>query len=123
MVEIKHNILIDRNLVFHVFKKSENSGIERYYILTTAKNNFISSEEEDFINKFVLKIQKDTNLCIIANGIFTSLKYYLLLIDDYKEFIKSYTRNLVDDSKNSTEIKEMHITAWKRILEEHKIDC
>jgi DNA (cytosine-5)-methyltransferase 1 len=121
MVEIKHNISIDRNLVFDVAKKSENTGIDRYYILTTAKNNFTSPDEEEYINKFILKIQKDTDLYIIANGIFTTLKYYLRFIDDYKEFIKTYTQNLVEDSKNSTEIKESHITAWKRILEEHKL--
>jgi len=121
MVEIKHNISIDRNLVFDVAKKTENTGIKRYYILTTAKNNFISQEEEDFMNKFILKIKKDTDLEIIANGIFTSLKYYLRFIDDYKEFIKNYTKNLIEDSKNSTEIKETHITVWKQILEEHKL--
>ena len=121
VVEIKHNIPIDRNFVFDIAKKSENTGIERYYILTTAKNNFTSQEEEEFINKFILKIKKDTDLEIIANGIFTSLKYYLRFIDDYKEFIKTYTQNLVEDSKNSTEIKETHITVWKRILEDHKL--
>ena len=121
MVEIKHNISIDRNLVFDLAKKSENTGIERYYILTTAKNNFISPEEEEYINKFILKIQKEMDLYIIVNGIFTSLKYYLRFIDDYKEFIKTYTQNLVEDSKNSTEIKESHITEWKRILEKHKV--
>ena len=121
MVEIKHNISIDRNLIFDVAKKSENTSIERYYILTTANNNFTSQEEEEFINKFILKIKKDTDLEIIANGIFTSLKYYLRFIEDYKEFIKTYTQNLVEDSKNSTEIKETHITAWKQILEEHKL--
>jgi DNA (cytosine-5)-methyltransferase 1 len=30
MVEIKHNISIDRNLIFDVVKKSENTGLERY---------------------------------------------------------------------------------------------
>ena len=121
MVEIKHNISIDRNLVFDVVKKSENTGIERYYILTTAKNNFTSQEEEEYINKFILKIKKDTYLEIIANGIFTSLKYYLRFIDNYLEFIKTYTRNLITDSKNSTEIKEFHILEWQQILKEVKI--
>ena len=121
IIEIKHNILIDRNLIFDIVKKCEKTKIERYYILTTAKNNFSSPEEEDFINKFILKIQKDTELYIIANGIFLSLKYYLRFIDDYKGFIKSYTLNLVNDSKNSTEIKESHISAWKRILEEYEV--
>ncbi|MDR2064809.1 MAG: restriction endonuclease, SacI family [Prevotellaceae bacterium] len=121
IVEIKHNISIDRNLVFDVAKKSENTGIERYYILTTAKDNFVSTEEEEFIKKFTLKIQKNTNLDIIANGIFTTLKYYLRFIDDYKEFIKTYTTNLVADSKKSTEIKEFHILGWQNILKKHKL--
>jgi DNA (cytosine-5)-methyltransferase 1 len=120
IAEVKHNISIDRNLVFDVAKKSENMAIERYYILTTAKNNFTSPEEENFINKFILKIQEETNMVIIVNGIFTSLKYYLRFIDDYKEFIKTYTQNLIEDSQKSTEIKESHILKWKRILEEHK---
>jgi DNA (cytosine-5)-methyltransferase 1 len=121
MVEIKHNISIDRNLVFDIVKKSENTGIERYYILTTAKDNFTSAEEEEFINKFILKIKKCNDLEIIANGIFTSLKYYLRFIDDSKEFIKTYTKNLVLDSKNSTEITEVHISEWKKILKEYKL--
>jgi len=121
MVEIKHNISIERNLVFDVVKKSENTNISRYYILTTAKDNFTSQEEENYINKFILKIKKDTDLELIANGIFTSLKYYLRFIDDYKEFIKTYTRNIIADSKNSTEIKDFHILKWKDILSQYKL--
>ncbi|MDR2126278.1 MAG: hypothetical protein LBP63_05560, partial [Prevotellaceae bacterium] len=121
MVEIKHNISIDRNLVFDVAKKSENKGISRYYILTTAKDNFPSQNEEEYINKFILQIKKETDMEIIANGIFTSLKYYLRFIDDCKEFIKTYTTNLIADSKNSTEIKETHILEWQRILNNVKM--
>jgi DNA (cytosine-5)-methyltransferase 1 len=122
MVEIKHNIPVDRNLIFDVAKKSENTSIERYYILTTATCNFTSQEEEEYINKFILKIKKDTGLEIIANGIFTTLKYYLRFIDDYKEFVKTYTRNLIDDSKNSAEIKEFHISKWRDILTDYKLN-
>jgi DNA (cytosine-5)-methyltransferase 1 len=46
MLEIKHNIPIDRNLIFDIVKKSENTTIQRYYVLTTAKDNFISEKEE-----------------------------------------------------------------------------
>jgi len=122
MVEIKHNIPIDRNLIFDVVKKSENTSIERYYILTTAKDNFISAGEEEFINKFILKIQNDTGLDIIANGIRYSLKYYLRFIDGYKNFIKSYTENLVEDAKSSTEVKEYHIRLWNEILKKHNLE-
>jgi DNA (cytosine-5)-methyltransferase 1 len=121
VVEIKHNISIDRNLIFDIVKKSEKTNIKRYYVLTTAKVNFISQEEELYINQFILKIKKDFDIEIIANGILTTLKYYLRFIEDYNEFLKTYTFNLIEDSKNSTEIKEFHISEWKKILESHKI--
>jgi len=121
MVEIKHNIAIDLNLIFDIAKKSEKTTIERYYILTTYKNSFLSKEEEDYINKFILKLYKDSGLEIIANGIIPSLKYYLRFIEDYKGFLLAYTGNLIIDAKNSTEIKDFHIEKWKELLQEHKI--
>ena len=72
--------------------------------------------------KDILKIKKDSGLEIIANGIFTSLKYYLRFIDDYKTFVKGYTENLIVDAKNSTEVKEFHITEWQKILKEHSVE-
>jgi len=121
MVEIKHNIPIGRNIIFDLAKKSQGTTIQRYYILTTYKSNFPSKEEEEYINKFILKIKKDTGLEIIANGIYQSLKYYLRFIGDYKKFIKAYTLNLIKDAKSSAEIREFHITEWQKILEEHHL--
>ena len=122
MVEIKHKISIERNMIFDIAKKAEGTSIKRYYILTTAKDNFTSLKEEEYINKFILKIKKDSGLEIIANGIYFSLKYYLRFIEDYKQFIRAYTENLIADAKNSTEVKEYHITEWQNILNEHKIE-
>ena len=121
MVEIKHNIPIDRNSIFDIAKKCKDTTIERYYILTTYEGCFSSSEEEIFVNKFVLKIKKDSGLEIIANGIIPSLKYYMRFIEDYTNFIKSYTLNLIEDSKNSTEVKEEHIIKWQELLKEHSL--
>ncbi|MDR3303542.1 MAG: restriction endonuclease, SacI family [Treponema sp.] len=121
MVEIKHNISINRNLIFDVVKKSANTAIERYYILTTAKNNFTSIEEAEFIEQFIKKIEKDYGLEIIANGIQGSLKYYLRFINNYQQFLQAYTANLVTDAECSTEVQEMHITAWQQILQEHSL--
>ncbi|MDR0568943.1 MAG: restriction endonuclease, SacI family [Spirochaetaceae bacterium] len=121
MIEIKHNIPIDRNLIFDVVKKSENTVIERYYILTTAKDNFISKEEEQYIHKFILKIKHDTGIDIIPNGIYPSMKYYLRFVADYKQFITAYTENLIADANNSTEVQQFHITEWKAILKEYSI--
>jgi DNA (cytosine-5)-methyltransferase 1 len=122
IVEIKHNIPIDRNLIFDIVKKSDGTKIERYYILTTSKDNFTSKDEEEYINKFILQIKKNRNIEIIANGIYYTLKYYLRFIDDYKNFIRAYTENLITDAKNSTEVNESHIIEWQNILKEYNID-
>lgn len=122
IIEIKHNIAIDRNIIFDVCKKSEKTTTKRYYILTTNENNFISKEEEKYIKTFILNIQREYGLEIIPNGIYNSIKYYLRFIENYNDFIKSYTNNLIEDSKNSTEIKDFHITNWEKILKEHNIN-
>jgi len=121
IVEIKHNIKIDRNLIYDVVKKTEDTKINRYYVLTTAKDNFTSPEEEQYINKLILIIRNKLGMDIIANGIRFSLKYYLRFIEDCKGFLKSYTQNLVTDANNSKEVQAIHITAWQEILREHNL--
>jgi DNA (cytosine-5)-methyltransferase 1 len=121
ILEIKHNVSIDRNLIFDVAKKSQNTTIQRYYILTTAKYNFISKDEEAYINKFILSIKSDTGIDIIPNGIYTSMKYYLRFFSDYKQFIHTYTKNLIVDASNSAEIQDFHIAEWRNILKEHSV--
>lgn len=122
IVEIKHNIPIDKYLIFDVVKKTRNIKISRYYILTTFQNGFADVESEKAVVEYILQIKQQTNLDIIANGILTTLKYYLRFIDDCGEFIRSYTKNLITDAKNSTEVKSFHLERWNEILKEYKID-
>jgi DNA (cytosine-5)-methyltransferase 1 len=119
IIEIKHNIPIDKNLIFDIVKKSEHTTIERYYVLTTYQDCFTNTLEEEYINKFILKIKKERNLEVIANGIIYTLKYYLRFIEDYHEFLKTYTQELIKDAENSTEVKMFHIKTWQNILKEH----
>lgn len=121
VVEIKHNIPIDKELILSVFNKTLNSNIFRYYILTTYKNSFKNENELKYIKELVLKIKKETKIDIIPNGIMTSLKYYLRFIDNYNDFLKLYTKNLVEDSKISSEINSEHINLWHDILKENNI--
>ncbi|HCQ22844.1 MAG: DNA methyltransferase [Aphanizomenon flos-aquae LD13] len=118
ILEIKHNIPIDRNMILDIVKKSANTTIERYYILTTYKDCFINQDEEEYINELILNIKRESGLEIIANGIVNTLKYYLRFIEDYHEFIKTYTEELVKDARNSTEVKDFHIQAWEKILQQ-----
>jgi DNA (cytosine-5)-methyltransferase 1 len=119
ILEIKHNIPIDRNMILDILKKSANTKIERYYILTTYQDCFPNKDEEEYINELILSIKRERGLEIIANGIVNTLKYYLRFIEDYHEFINTYTEELVIDARNSTEIKDSHIQAWKMILQEY----
>lgn len=120
MVEVKHNIPIDRNLIFDVAKKTENTSVKRYYVLTTFKNGFADKSEEEYINKLILKIKKERDLEIIPNGIVHSLKYYLRFVEDYQKFIKTYTEELIRDAKNSTEVKNFHVEMWQAILKQRQ---
>jgi DNA (cytosine-5)-methyltransferase 1 len=119
ILEIKHNIPIDRNMILDIVKKSANTTIDRYYILTTYKNCFIHQDEEEYINELILDIKRERGLEIIANGIVNTLKYYLRFIEDYHEFINTYTNELVIDARNSTEVKDFHIQAWQKILQQY----
>jgi DNA (cytosine-5)-methyltransferase 1 len=119
IVEIKHNIPLDKYLIFDIVKKTENTPIDRYYILTTYKAGFENEETEKSVNEFIMQIKQLKGIDIIANGIITTLKYYLRFIDDYKQFVKTYTDNLIKDTKNSTEVKSFHIEKWTEILKEY----
>ncbi len=120
IVEVKHNIPIDMAMVFDIVKKMEGVNVDRYYILTTCEEGFESAEIEQSVYDYTLQIHKTRNLDIIPNGIFPTLKYYLRLVDDYADFIAAYSRNLVVDAQNSTEVTPEHLKVWSRILSAHK---
>jgi DNA (cytosine-5)-methyltransferase 1 len=121
IVEIKHNIPIDKYLIFDIAKKTQNIKIDRYYILTTFANGFVSTESEKEATAYILELKKTQGIDIIANGIITTLKYYLRFIDNYQEFIDVYTQNLIKDAKNSTEIKNFHLEKWTEILKKVRV--
>jgi len=121
IVEIKHNIPIDKYLIFDIAKKTQNVKIDRYYILTTFSNGFESSESEKKVTDYILEIKKTQGIDIIANGITTTLKYYLRFIDNYEEFIHVYTQNLIKDAKNSAEVKSFHLEEWIAILKKYAL--
>ncbi|QYX31312.1 DNA methyltransferase [Sphaerospermopsis torques-reginae] len=80
ILEIKHNIPIDRNMILDIVKKSADTTIKRYYILTTYKDCFVNQDEEEYIKQLVLKIKQENGLEIIANGIINTVKYYLRFV-------------------------------------------
>jgi DNA (cytosine-5)-methyltransferase 1 len=89
--------------------------------LTTFPNGFLNAESEKEVAKYILELKKAQGIDIIANGIISTLKYYLRFMDNYQEFIDVYTQNLIQDAKNSTEIKNFHLESWKEILKKHEL--
>lgn len=122
VVEIKHNIPIDKYLIFDIVKKTELADIDRYYILTTFQNGFKSKAIEKSVNEFTMQIKTQKGIDIIANGIIPTLKYYLRFVNDYKSFTRNYTNNLINDARNSTEVKTFHIDIWINLLKEYGVD-
>jgi DNA (cytosine-5)-methyltransferase 1 len=118
IVEIKHNIPIDKYLIFDIVKKIEKVHINRYYLLTTFQEIFDTKETEKSVNEFIIQMKRQQGMDIIVNGIISTLKYYLRFIDDYNLFIKIYTDNLINDAKSSTEVKTCHIEKWIEILKD-----
>jgi DNA (cytosine-5)-methyltransferase 1 len=122
IIEIKHNIPVDKYLIFDIVKKTQTTKINRYYILTTFKTGFADELTEKAVTEYILQIKQQTNLDIIANGIISTLKYYLRFVDNCGEFIKLYTKHLIADAKNSTEVKSFHLEEWNEILRTYKIE-
>jgi DNA (cytosine-5)-methyltransferase 1 len=118
IVEIKHNIPIGADMVFDIAKKTKDTSIDRYYILTTYKDSFKSLEESQKIAQYILNLKSETGIDIIANGIIPTLKYYLRFIDKYEDFLNCYTKNLIADAENSTEVKRFHLQTWNNIRDE-----
>lgn len=119
IVEIKHNIPIDKIMVGDILKKVKDTTIKKYYILTTAEPNFKDSDEEIF--ELVHAIKLKFGIEIIPNGIYLSLKYYLRLVPDLRDFLDCYTENLKNEFSKTADIKEFHIKGWMTIRRKYNV--
>lgn len=109
-IEIKHGIPISLSLIEIAYEKFMETDMKRYYILSTAG---IVAEEAERINERILDIKNTHGCQIIANGIFTTLTYYLRLLYDPALFLARYVANLKEDKA----IKYEHKAYWNRLVE------
>jgi DNA (cytosine-5)-methyltransferase 1 len=117
-VEIKHGIPIDSLIIKDAYEKFKDIPLKRYYILTTAEPN-IKKGEEGQVLRLIQDIRKEHGCEIIVNGLIPSLKYYLRLVKDLKEFIMRYSKNIKKEAFVSTVIKIEHIEKWNKIIKEN----
>ncbi|HAL45457.1 MAG TPA: hypothetical protein DCP47_06030 [Phycisphaerales bacterium] len=114
VVEVKHNIPIDCQMIQDVLKKIKDAPIKRYFVLTTANPNFKDSKKKIF--DLVHKIKAERNIDVVPNGIIPSLKYYLRLVPDLKDFLAKYTFNISEEFKSGSDVKKLHISEWMKIV-------
>lgn len=108
-VEVKHGIVITRDLVEDCYQKFAVYPTKRYYILTTSE---MSNANWDEINQEIKDIKTSHGCQVIVNGVYDSLKYYLRVIEDPTDFIKRYVENLEDDAA----LKFEHKVTWNDIV-------
>ena len=108
-VEIKHGIPISRGLVTDAYEKFKIHNTDRYYLLTTANMDYADWVA---INAEIERISHIHGCQVIVNGVYTTLKYYLRLLNDTAEFIDFYVECL----KNDETIKFQHKTRWNEVV-------
>lgn len=108
-VEVKHGIPISVQLIKDAFEKFSTTQVNRYYLLSTAD---IDSAEKENIEKEIERIKNIHGCHVIANGLVSSLKYYLRLLSDTSVFIENYVNLLESDSA----LKFEHKKEWNNII-------
>lgn len=108
-VEIKHEIQISAQLVKDAYEKFKIHNTDRYYLLTTAN---MDSADWSTIENEVSRISHIHGCQVIVNGVYSTLKYYLRLLNDPAEFIDKYVELLKQDET----VKFQHKTAWNDII-------
>ncbi|MBR0077558.1 MAG: hypothetical protein IJP72_04070 [Bacteroidales bacterium] len=108
-VEIKHEIPINAQLVADAYEKFKVYNTDRYYLLTTAN---MDAADWESIEKEVARISQIHGCQVIVNGVYTTLKYYLRLLNDPAEFIDKYVELL----KNDETVKFQHKVTWNDII-------
>ena len=108
-VEIKHEIPITAQLVSDAYEKFKANTTDRYYLLTTAN---MDSADWEAIENEVARISQIHGCQVIVNGVYTTLKYYLRLMNDPAEFIDRY----VELMKHDETIKFQHKTKWNDLV-------
>lgn len=108
-VEIKHEIPITAQLVADAYEKFKVHNTDRYYLLTTAN---MDAADWEAIDNEVSRIAQIHGCQVIVNGVYTTLKYYLRLMNDPAEFIDKYVELL----KHDDTVKFQHKTAWNELI-------
>lgn len=108
-VEIKHGILLTPGLIEECYDKFKTvPGVRTYYLLSTDERTDHCAE----IGEIAMRIHRDHGCQVIANGIQSTLRYYLRLMRSTDNFLDEYV-GLVEQ-ECSYDIKMLWQKLWER---------
>lgn len=111
-IEIKHGISITAQLIRDCYEKFKVHPVKRYYLLSTAN---ISENELKLIEDEIFSIKNLHGCQVIVNGVQSTLKYYLRLLDNTYDFIENYVKNVEIDKT----LKFEHKQIWNNIVSQN----
>ena len=108
-IEIKLDKPIDANILRIAKEKIVRFNPQRYYILSNQ-----GVVDEEVVYKIIEEVKQEHGCQIIVNGVLSTLKYYMRLIDNLEEFYQCYS----DLISNDTELKTIHKQVWNELTKE-----
>jgi DNA (cytosine-5)-methyltransferase 1 len=108
-VEVKHGIPITAQLIEDAYEKFSTTQVQRYYLLSTAD---VAERDRQTVNQAIDNIRNIHGCHVIANGLVTSLAYYLRLLTDPAQFIENYVNLIETDGA----LKFEHKKRWNELV-------
>ena len=106
-VEVKHMIPITKELVDVAKQKIRGSQVDRYYLLTTYPHHELSEDAVEEIEN----VKRLLGCQMIANGVLSSIQYYLRLLSRPGDVLSIYANELETDMAIGFE----HRDVWNKI--------
>ncbi len=112
VVEIKHDIKLNVDIVDSCYDKFKNSPVKNYYLLSTVED----IDENKKISDRIIQIYNNHGCQVVVNGVFSTLKYYLRLVSDEgkNSFVDRYVSLIEKECDYETKI------AWEKVFNETK---
>lgn len=108
-VEVKHGIPITAQLIEDAYGKFSTTQVQRYYLLSTAD---VADRDRQAVNQAIDNIRNIHGCHVIANGLVTSVTYYLRLLTDPAQFIENYVSLIETDGA----LKFEHKKRWNELV-------
>lgn len=111
-VEVKLDKPATPHMVRVAYEKINKFGVSRYYILSGVEPD---PTEIDEINQLIFEIEQEHGCQLIVNGLYQTLKYYLRLVSNPRDFLNEFVELVEKDKELST----IHKSTLSQILEKH----